>query len=323
MYVISKMEQAGTAPEQKQWDPFEPTLGLRHREISHMLEILSNPQAPKSSKIKALQLLTEVIPGRQHEADMLGIFDILRPFLMQNPNGLLLNALVVFNSLINTKDLAAKLLEDVPRIVELVHPDIEKPIRTEAARLLRSVAEYVGPEVPFQSGSVPSQLVAAVASRDCDTDFLLEGFRLLSRLTNKQNIRVPLIDNSDFLLALVRSFSNIKLRESAFILASNIAMDPSHRGKIALLNAEILPAIQPYLTSEDESVRLSALSLLCLLAVPKDGKQMIATDPNMPEVISNIISKDTSEECKKAANELRLLVTEHPIGKAIMGGYEN
>ena len=318
-----KLTGGGIIPETQPWDPFEPTLGLRHRDISHLLEILSNPQAPKASKIKSLHLLIEVIPGRQHEADQKGAIDILRPFLMQEPNGLLLNTLVVFNALINTKDLAQKILDDVPRIVELVHPEMEKPIRVEAARLLRVIAEYVGPEVQFQSGSVPSQLVAAVASRDCDTDFLLEGFRLLSRITNKQNIRVPLIDNNDFLLALVRSFSNQRLREAAFNLAANIAMDPSHRGKLALLNAEILTAIEGYLTSEDAQLRLTTLSLLALLAVPKDGKQMIATDPELPEMINNIARNDSDEKCKKAALGLRVLVMEHPIGQAILGSLDD
>lgn len=313
---------AGIIPETKPFDPFEPTLGLRHRDISHMLEILSNPQAPKSSKIKALRLLVEVLPGRQHEADQKGAIEILKPFLMQEPNGLLLNTLVVFNTLINTNDLALKVLDEVPRIVELVHPEMEKPIRVEAARLLRIIAEFVGPDISFQTGSVPSQLVAAVASRDCDTDFLLEGFRLMSRITNKQSIRVPLIDNNDFLLTLVRSFSNPTLREVAFNLAANIAMDPNHRGKIALLNAEILTAIEGYLASENPELRLTTLSLLSLLAVPKDGKQMIATDPDLPEIINRIARSDNDEKCKKAANGLRVLVREHPIGQAILGSLE-
>lgn len=308
--------------EKKEYDPFAAQLGLRHRDITHMLEILANPQAPKASKIKSLRILAEVVPGRQHEALQLGAIDTLRPFLMQPPNGLLLNTLVVFNRLINTRDLANTITEDIPRIIELINPEIEKPIRREAAELLRIVAEFVGPVSAFQAGSVPSQLVAAVAYRDCDTDFLLQAFRLLSRLTNKQNIRVPLIDNNDFLLTLVRSFSNPQLRQAAIILASNIAMDPSSRGKLALLNADILNAINDFLLSDDAKLRNSILSLIALLAVPKDGKQMIATDPDMPERINKIAREDPDEKCRDAAKEVRILVAEHPIGKAIMGDVE-
>ena len=320
---MTEVQQISTLdPPKKIYDPFEPTLGLRHRDIQHQLEILSSPVAPKASKIKALQMLIEVIPGRQHEADMLNAIEILRQFFMQPPNGLLLNTLVVFNSLINTVDLAKKLLEDIPRIVELIAPEMEKPIRREAAQLLRCVAEFVGPEAPFQSGFVPSQLVASVAYKDSDTDFLLQAFRLLSRLTNKQNIRAPLIDNTDFLRTLVKSFSNPELRQASIILASNIAMDTTHRGKLALLNAEIIGAIRGYLTADDSQLRLSILSLLSLLAVPKDGKHLMATDQDLPRLVADILKNDPHEPCQTAAKGLCTLIMEHPMGKAIFGGFD-
>lgn len=309
-------------PPKKIYDPFEPTLGLRHRDIQHQLEILSNAAAPKASKIKALHTLTEVIPGRQHEADMYNAIEILRQFLMQPPNGLLLNALVVFNGLINTADLAKKLIEDVPRIVELLAPEMEKPIRKEAAQLLRCIAEHLGPEVQFQSGYVPSQLAASVSYKDSDTDFLLQAFRLLSRLTNKQNIRAPLIDSTDFLRILVESISNPELRAASIILASNIAMDPTDRGKLALLNAEIIVPVRGVITSHDQQLRLSAITLLALLAVPKDGKHMMATDQELPRMVSDAVKYDPDEKCRDAARGLCTLIIEHPVGKAIFADYD-
>ncbi|OHS98820.1 hypothetical protein TRFO_01887 [Tritrichomonas foetus] len=321
------MEDVNTAPQsappERVFDPYEATLGLRHRDIIHMLEILSEPQAPRANKIKALRLLNEVLPGRQHEAEMNGAIDILRPYLMQPPNGLLLNTLVAFNTLINTEDLAKKMLQDIPRIVEIIAPEIEPPLRREAARLLRIIAEFVGPESPFLSGAVPKGLVAAVSDRDSQPEFLLEAYGLLSRLTNQQNIRIPLIDSNDFLTIMVRSFSKPMLRQVTIILASNIAMDPSHRGKLALLNADILPNIEEFLKSEDEKLRYAVLSLISLLGVPKEGKNDIATDEQLPDLINNIIKNDPDESCRKAADEVKILVSELPLGRAIMGGGED
>jgi hypothetical protein len=310
---------SGRAGGERQFDPFEATLGLRHRDIMHMLEILGDPQAPKPNKIKALRILNEVLPGRQHEADMHGAIDILRPYLMQPPNGLLLNTIVAFNTLIHTDDLARKMLQDVPRIVEIIDPAIERPLRREAAKLLRLIAEFVGPEPPFLAGTVPSAFVAAVGSRESEPEFLFEAYRLLSRLTNKQSIRGPLCESSDVLTILVRSFSNPTLRHVALIFASNIAMDPLHRAKTALLNTDILPNISEYLKSPDANLRYAVLSLIALLAVPKEGKSDIAQDENLPTYINEIIAADPDQSCKDAANRVKVLVSELPAGRAIMG----
>jgi hypothetical protein len=67
---------------------------------------------------------------------MHGTIAILRPFRMRRPNGLLLNTMAVLNTLINTEDLARKLVPDVPRILEIIAPSVEPPLRREAARLL-------------------------------------------------------------------------------------------------------------------------------------------------------------------------------------------
>ena len=317
------MEEEGistqvTEPE-RVFDPYEATLGLRHRDIIHMLEILSEPQAPRPNKIKALRLLNEVLPGRQHEAEMYGAFDILRPYLMQPPNGLLLNTLVCFNKLVHTEDLARHMLPDIPRIVEIIAPEFEPPLRTEAARLLKIIAEFVGAESPFLSGAVPRELVAAVSDHEATPEFLKEAYLFLSRLVNQQNIRIPLIDSTDFLNILVKSFAKEEIREACIILSSNIAMDPQHKGKLALLNADILPALRDFLRSEDEKLRYSILSLLCLLGVPKDGKSDIATDEQLPDLINEIIEKDPDPACKLAAEEVKFQVCELPMARALMG----
>jgi signal transduction histidine kinase len=284
-----------------------------------MLEILGDAQAPKANKIKALRILNEVLPGRQHEADMHGAIDTLRPYLMQPPNGLLLNTIVAFNTLIHTEDLARKMLPDVPRVVEVIDPAIERPLRREAAKLLRIIAEFVGPEPPFLAGTVPSAFVAAVGSRESEPDFLFEAYRLLSYLANKQSIRGVLTESSDVLNMLVRSFSNASLRHVALIFASNLAMDPLHRAKGALLNADILANIAEYLRSPDANLRFAVLSLIALLAVPKDGKSDIAQDDNLPTYINEIIAGDPDESCKEAAKRVKILVSELPAGRAIMG----
>jgi hypothetical protein len=263
--------------------------------------------------------LNEVLPGRQHEAEMHGVIDILRPYLMQPANGLLLNSLVAFNTLINTEDLARKLLQDIPQIVEVIEPSVEPPLRREAAKLLRIIAEFVGPEPPFLAGGVPSALVQAVGCRPIDAEFLVQAYGLMSRLANKQQIRVPLFESTDALTILVRSFSNPLLRNVALIFASNIAMDPSHRGKSALLNADILPNMVEYLSSPDPRLRLTVLSLLALLAVPKEGKHDIATDDALPPAILHVIDHDDDESCKKAAIGVRTLVCEYPMGRALFG----
>lgn len=149
---------------------------------------------------------------------------------------------------------------------------------------------------------------------------LFKHFGLLSRITNKQQIRIKLIESNDFLTLLVRSFTNSALRQVSIILASNIAMDPTHKGKIALLNADILASISIFLEATDPDMRYSIISLMALLAVPKEGKHKISTDHDIPDLINNIARTDEDEPCRDAAEEVRVLVSELPLGKAIMGG---
>jgi hypothetical protein len=61
------------------------------------------------------------------------------------------------------------------------------------------------------------------------------------------------------------------------------------------------------------------MSLLCLLCLPKEGKHKISTDRDLPDSINNIARNDEDDLCRKAAMELRVLVTEVPLGRAIMG----
>ena len=49
---------------------------------------------------------------------------------------------------------------------------------------------------------------------------------------------------------------------------------------------------------------------------------MIATDSEIPDIINNIAKNDPDETVKQAAQKVRIMVSELPIGKAIMGGFE-
>jgi hypothetical protein len=109
------------------------------------------------------------------------------------------------------------------------------------------------------------------------------------------------------------------LRHVALIFASNIAMDSLHRAKTALLNADILGNISEYLKSPDAKLRYAVLSLIALLAVPKEGKSDIAQDENLPTYVNQIIDSDPDESCKDAAKRVKVLVSELPAGRAIMG----
>lgn len=80
---------------------------------------------------------------------------------------------------------------------------------------------------------------------------------------------MPLIDNCEFLIILARAISNSETRQAPLICASNIAMDPSNKGKLALLNADMLLNISTLLESNDDEIRFSALSLVSLLTAPK------------------------------------------------------
>jgi hypothetical protein len=165
----------------------------------------------------------------------------------------------------------------------------------------------------------PSEIVRSISARQTDAEFIREMFGMLSRLANTAPIRLPLCTSIEFLTMLVRSLSNPFLRNAAVLLASNIAMDPTHQGKLALLSCDILPSVAPYLHSTDAHVRYSILSLLCLLAVPKDGKHIISTDRDLPDTINAIARGDDDDKCREAAAELKVLVTELALGKAIIG----
>ena len=96
-------------------------------------------------------------------------------------------------------------------------------------------------------------------------------------------------------------------------------MEPSHKGKIALINADIFSSISQFLDSRDIDLKFTVLSLIALLTVPKEGKHKVSTDQEIPELINRIASNDSNEQCKKAAETIRILVSEIPLGEAIMG----
>ena len=301
------------------YDPYEISLGYGHQEISHLLDILLDSLSPKANKIKSLRLLCDVLPGREDEAIQLKAFDILKPFLNQPPNGLLLHSLIALNILADTKEHASVLVPDIPRIVEIVAPEIEVPLRLAAATLLRHIAEFVGPVPEFTEGKVPTNLVVATAAKDSSKPFLVEMFYLLSRLTNIQKVRVPIISSPELLKVLRDSVPNEELRDSAILLACNIAMDKSHHGKTALLESGFLDVINLLLLSKEVSVRMSALSLISLLAVPKDGKELLSTMPDTADTLKKISDNDPDLYCRRAATKCRIFIAEIPFGKVIVG----
>ncbi|EAY20769.1 Phosphoribulokinase / Uridine kinase family protein [Trichomonas vaginalis G3] len=301
------------------YDPYDTSIGYGHQEITHLLDILSDPMSPKANKIKSLRLLCNIMVGRQDEAIQHKAFNVLKPFLNQPPNSLLLHSLIALTVLCDTKEHSMVLVPEIPRIVEIVHPDVEVPLRLEAAKLLRRMSEFVGPIDQFNEGKIPSALVEATAFKDSSQEFLLEMFYLLSRLTNIQKVRVPIISSQPLLEVIVKSVSNPFLRDAAVLLACNIAMDKSHHGKSALLEVGILDAVSGLLAAKEVAVRMSALSLISLLAVPKDGKELLSTMPDTADLLQKISSSDPDLYCRRAATKCRIFIAEIPFGKVIVG----
>lgn len=306
-------------PFQEQHDPYEISLGNGHREISHLLEIIYDQQASKVAKTKALRLLKDLLPGREAEAIQLSGFEALKPLLMQPPNGLLLHSMICLDQLIDTMYHAEKMLEDVPRIVDVLDPENEPPLRIAAAGLLRHIAELVGPAKEFTTGEIPIKIVEAAASPLSTEPLLFELFDLLAKLTNVQTVRVPLIENRALLEVLVKSIKNPKLRQRAINMAENIAMDSSHNGKIALLEADILDEMAEVLDMKEVSIRQAAISLVSLLAVPKEGKERIAMARDIADALKRISESDADLHCRRAAYKARVIVAELPFGKVIVG----
>jgi len=295
------------------------TIGLRHREISHLIEILSEPQSKNAQKIKALRLLHEVLPGRQQEAIFHNIIGITKDFLLQKPNGILLNTLVLYNILVNDPNTAHQLSPFIPKLVDLISPEAEVPIKMESISLLRRISSFIGPVEEFITEGLPKTLISHVSSRFNDQVFLQEAFVLISRLISSPTYMGIIIQTSSFLMLLVRSFSNISLRSPTISLASSIAMEPSHKGKIALIQADVFSSISPFLDSRDSELKFSILSLIALLTVPREGKHKVSTDQEIPDLINRISQYDNNEKCRKVAESIRILVSEIPLGEAIMG----
>jgi hypothetical protein len=307
-------------PFKQQHDPYEISLGNGHREIAHLIEIIADPSAPKASKIKALRLLTEVLPGRQSEALQFDAFSPLRSLIKnQRLDGLVLYSLVCLNTLVDTIEDAAILAPDIPLIVEILDAENEPPLRIAAATLLRHLADLLGPVAQFIAGNVPIKIVTAAASPLTTGDLFPQLFDLLSRLTNVQDVRVPLIANQRLLEVIVQSIRNPALQSKAVNLAENIAMDISHTGKKALLKVDILDEMMPLLLDNNVNTRMGALGLMALLAVPKKGKKRIAMAGDICKALKDISEKDADLGCRRWAYKTRIFVAELPFGKAIVG----
>lgn len=297
----------------------EARLGLWHRDVIHMLDILSSSNYPDNEKLVALRLLREVLPNRQQEAAIANAIQILTPYLYQANTGLLLNTLAVFIKYVITIPLAKSLLPDIPQIVKLLDSNNIVPIRRDSAHLLQIIADFVGPDPAFLSDNVPQDIVNALSFRDNNVQFLVPAFGILLRICNSPIIREPLLNSPIFMQSLIRGFSNSILRQETILLSSSLAMDPTHKAKIALVSNDVLSCLVPFLDSLDLDLRRSSLSLIALLSVPREGKHKIATDQDLPFLIEQIAESDSDELCRKAAIEIKKQVCELPLGKAILG----
>jgi hypothetical protein len=307
-------------PFREQHDPHEISLGHGHRELAHLIEIVADASAPKAAKTKALRLLADVLPGREAEALELGALAPLRALLRgARADGLVLHALVCLDRVVDTAPQAQALAPDIPPIVDLLEPEREPPLRRAAAALLRHLADLLGPAREFIDGNVPIKIVAAAASPLTGAALLPELFDLLARLTNTQDVRVPLIANQGLLDAVVRAVRAPALRARAVNLAENIAMDISHAGKRALLEAGVLEELPPLLRDRDPGTRMSALALLALLAVPKEGKEMVAMAADLCHALRDISERDADLGCRRAAYRARIIVAELPMGRSVVG----
>jgi hypothetical protein len=213
-------------------DPHEAELGLRHRDIDHMLEILSDPQSPRPNRLKAFRFLKEVIPDHEQYVAKHGAIPIITAYLYDQPKGLVLHAISALVSLVLTEDLAKMLSAEVSRVLEFIDPEEEASLRFESATLLRIIAEFTWPIRKFVAEPGPSRLVRAMSGRQSDVLFIEQMFGLLSRVANAAIVRTTLCDSMEFLMLLVRSFTNVASRHRAIILASTIAMDPTHKAKL-------------------------------------------------------------------------------------------
>ena len=301
------------------YDPFEISLGYGHQEINHLLDIISDSQSPKKSKIKSLKLLYDILSGREDEAFQLHCFDILKPFLLQPTNSLLLNCLLVLSKLITRIDQAKLIITEIPRLIEIIHPDNEIPFRIAACSLLRQISELLGPIEQFTEGNIPILITSSISSNLSTKPFLFEAFRFLSRLVNIQKVRVPVISSIELLQKIVNSISDEYLQSEAINLSNNISMDKSHRGKLALLNEGIVDVLPPLLKSNNINIRMSVLSLLTLLAVPREGKELLSTVPEIADLLLKITNFDSDYYCRKAAKKVREFIAEIPFGKVIVG----
>lgn len=307
------------APFIEQYDPHEISLGNGRREIQHVLEIIYDPQSNRPAKTKALRLLVDLLPGREEEAIQLDAFEVLRPLLLQPPNSILLYTLIALEKLISTPDHACVLIDDIKRIVEILNPEVEIPLRVAAGSLLRHMAELTGPIEAYFKDDLPSQIVTAAASEFTTKPLLTELFRLLSRLTNHQKVRIPIIENDSLLEKIVKSVTDAELRTGALDLANNVAMDSSHNGKRALLDHDILDVLSPLLEAKEISLRMPVLSLMSMLAVPKEGKERIAMSRCIADSLKRISETDADLGCRRAAQKCRIFVAELPFGKVIIG----
>ena len=318
-YIPDSLAKRVPYTDTLRFDEYEISMGYGHQEILHLLGIVIDDVAPKAKKIKALRLLADIFPGREDEAIQLNAISVIKPFLAQQPNGLLLHSISAITALVNNADHANFIVSDIPKIVKILSPDVEPPLRLAAATLLCRIAEFVGPVNEFTQDKIPTDLVTAVAYKDSSKEFINEMFYLLSRLTNVQKVRVPIISSTELLARICKSISDPYLSDSAMILSNNIAMDKSHHGKIALLNSGIIDVINPLLRSDDKEIRMSALSLIALLAVPKDGKELLSTMPDTADLLQKISETDPDMICRDTAMKCRIFIAEIPFGKAIVG----
>jgi hypothetical protein len=78
---------------------------------------------------------------------------------------------------------------EVSRLLAVIDPEEEPPLKLESGALLRIIAEFTWPIREFVTEPGPSRLLHAISGHQSEVAFIDETFGLLSRLANAAPVR--------------------------------------------------------------------------------------------------------------------------------------